>query len=1438
MDLREPSLVKAMLDRSVVLGIGLMIALLGIGAVGSYRSIQSLRRNAEWVNHTHEVEQNATDLEKSLFDSVLQVRGYCLHGDDASRDAIHEGLSRSQAELQNLKTQTSDNPEQQARIQAIRASAEKLRTTVQELETLKSQGSPLAAMATKDSSLTLDLDETRSRLLEFRTEESRLLMHREEDVGAALQTILISSVILFGMGLVLFSGIIELIRRNATTQEQQQLRILSEREQLTVTLANIDDAVVTVDPRGKITQWNLPAERLAGVSSAVAIGQHANSILKLVDELTAQPVALAVEEVLRTGVTRNVDSVSVVSAIDQRSTPVSVRISPVLGSDQTTEGAVIAIRDLNELRQLERSRTERARILSIRADIGLIVSHAGQTSRQLQTTATTICERLAAAATVIWIADSESRTLTRAAQTCTAEWEFIPTPLSADQNELLAGILPQTDPQRIAITSDQCELKWIGLGVEPQLHMWALPLCVEDHPLGVLAVYTLQPLSELTSSELSLVGAKISQFIVRRRTEEERQASEEMFRTLANSIPQLAWMARPDGFIFWYNQRWYDYTGTTLEQMQGWGWQSVHDPNELPHVLSTIKESFATGKPWEDTFPLRRHDGEFRWHLSRMLPVKDDQGRIRLWFGTNTDVTEQRNAEQRLRRVIDSMFSFVGILSPDGTLVETNQAPLIAAGLTRDDVIGRRFWDCHWWNYRDDVQNRIHQAFQRAVEGEWVRYDEEMQVKDNQHITIDVQFQPVFDGGKLLFVIPSGVDVTSRRRAEERLAASEKFLSSVLNGLASHIAVLDERGVILMVNDAWMRFADQNGLAASHYSVGQNYLEICAPATANCPAEAMEAAVGIRAVLEGKQPWFQMEYPCHSLTEKRWFQMRVDRLASPDSLRVVVSHENISARVLSEEATKFWSEQHRRLAEIALQLSASRGSEEILKSAARGARTLIHSQASETVQWDTNGSIASILEDLGPTTSTTEASILAATAWMRDQIRQSNQPLILSPKEARERSATSAQPQFDCLAVPLTNQIGQCIGTIRISGKFAGEYTRDDEAILVQLAQMTSVSLERASLYETIRQADERKDQFLAMLAHELRNPLSAISSATQLLQLCPDDAAQVQSTSELALRQCDHLKQLVDDLLDVSRISRGKLNIQTRRILLQDVIQHALETSQPAIALGKHRLTSDIVADPVYVNGDAVRLAQAVSNLIVNAAKYTPPGGQVSVRVRATAEVARIEVFDNGIGIPKAMLEQIFEMFTQVDASHSRSQGGLGIGLSLARTLVQMHGGTIQCFSDGENQGSTFTIQLPVVGAPDRISSNEQNAQFVAVRKRVLVVDDNRAAVHLLGRLLTTLGHEVETAHDGLSALGMIEQYQPEVVISDIGMPGMSGYELASSIRRLDTISMPVLIALSGYGQSEDRQAAFDAGFRFHLTKPVSLADLEKLMQELSTEG
>ena len=365
----------------------------------------------------------------------------------------------------------------------------------------------------------------------------------------------------------------------------------------------------------------------------------------------------------------------------------------------------------------------------------------------------------------------------------------------------------------------------------------------------------------------------------------------------------------------------------------------------------------------------------------------------------------------------------------------------------------------------------------------------------------------------------------------------------------------------------------------------------------------------------------------------------------------------------------------------------------------------------------------------------------------------------------------------------------------------------------------------------SLRRADQRKDEFLSTLAHELRNPLAPISTGLHLLTRVPDDPVQVHSVTAMMERQLNQLVRLVDDLLDVSRISTGKIMLQRERLDLRRVVETALETCAPLVARGGHRLHVTLPDEAVWVHGDLTRLAQALSNYVNNAAKYTPDGGRIAVALARAGESAVLTVSDNGAGLPADMLVRVFDMFTQLSPSLERSQGGLGIGLALVRSLVTLHGGTVSAQSPGVGKGSTFTITLPLVDALAHAGAALPQEPGAATPRRILVVDDNQDAADSMAMLLGIEGYEVRVEHSGQAALETAARFRPDVLFCDLGMPGMSGYEVAKFLRDDHRFDDVLLVAVSGWGAAADKERSRAAGFDAHLTKPAGADALVALL-------
>jgi two-component system CheB/CheR fusion protein len=407
----------------------------------------------------------------------------------------------------------------------------------------------------------------------------------------------------------------------------------------------------------------------------------------------------------------------------------------------------------------------------------------------------------------------------------------------------------------------------------------------------------------------------------------------------------------------------------------------------------------------------------------------------------------------------------------------------------------------------------------------------------------------------------------------------------------------------------------------------------------------------------------------------------------------------------------------------------------------------------------------------------------------------------------------------------------------------------DQPALLASFRDIT----ERKRLEETLRhqaealrEADRRKDEFLAMLAHELRNPLAPIHNAVHVMRLNGDDRQTLERMRDLVDQQVQHLARLVDDLLDVSRITRGKIRLRTEPVDLAAAIDRVVAAVRPMVDDRRQTLVVRLPARPVRLQADPTRLDQILVNLLNNASKYTDPGGRIELAAERLEDAVAIHVRDHGMGISPEMLPKVFDLFAQADTTLDRSQGGLGIGLTLVQRLVELHGGTIAAHSDGPGRGSEFVIRLPALKVPVPAEPPPRTAgrgasrhpQATGRRRRVLLVDDNVQAAESLALLVKLWGHDARIAHNGPDALAAARSYQPDVALLDIGLPGMDGYETARSLRAEPGLQDVLLVATTGYGRDEDRHRAREAGFHHHMVKPLDLDRLHDLLNTAEPAG
>jgi len=440
-------------------------------------------------------------------------------------------------------------------------------------------------------------------------------------------------------------------------------------------------------------------------------------------------------------------------------------------------------------------------------------------------------------------------------------------------------------------------------------------------------------------------------------------------------------------------------------------------------------------------------------------------------------------------------------------------------------------------------------------------------------------------------------------------------------------------------------------------------------------------------------------------------------------------------------------------------------------------------------------------------------------------------PVALRERIGLEVSQHGAAKHNTAVVLESLQLRNDLLGAIALERPADRPFEPSEATLLSALASRAAVALDNALLYRALQYADRQKNEFLSMLAHELRNPLAPIRTGLEILRLGGDQPDLLSSTCDIMERQVSHLVRLVDDLLDVSRITQGKIHLQLAEIDAAEVVRNALEISRPLIEARKHRLNVELPQSPITLRADLVRLTQVVSNLVNNAAKYTEDGGRIVVSLSVEDRMAKIAVRDTGVGIPPDILAHVFDLFVQADRSLDRSAGGLGVGLTLARHLIYLHGGTIHATSEGPGEGSEFAVRLPFVEQSAPVAELAEPRWSLDRRAtRIAIVDDNADGADCLAKLLSTEGHEVRVAFDGLAGLEVVREWEPELVLLDLGLPGIDGIEVARRLRDQMASRAPLLVAVTGYcrAAADDQQmAVFDA----RLVKPVQLQDLRSLL-------
>jgi len=787
-----------------------------------------------------------------------------------------------------------------------------------------------------------------------------------------------------------------------------------------------------------------------------------------------------------------------------------------------------------------------------------------------------------------------------------------------------------------------------------------------------------------------------------------------------------------------------------------------------------------------------------------------------------------RTSEQELADLFDRAALGIHWVGPDGTILRVNRAELDLLGYERHEYVGR-----HVAEFHENVEV-IEDILRRLGAGETVRDREaRLRCKDGSVKDVVINSNVRWDNGRFVHTRCFTHDVTERKRAERDQALLAAIVKSSDDAIISK--TLD--GIITSWNAGAARLY---GFTAEE-AVGQ-------PITIVIPQERWSEEDVILERLRRGEGIDHFE-TVRKARDGRLIEVSLTTSPIRDRAGRIIGASKVARDITARKRTE------RRLATQDAVTRALADSAALSEAAPR-----ILGAVCEHLGWEVGG-FWSVDSREGVLRCSEVWAAPGQTEFKEECRRRTFGPGMGLPgrvwagrkavwiEDVTEdanfcRSAAAERAGLHgALGFPIMLG-GEVLGVIEF---FSPAIREPDEDLLEMMTGIGSqvgqfierkhAELENVRLVEALKTADRRKDEFLATLAHELRNPLAPIRNTVDLLRARDSEIPELRRPREILERQVHQLTRLVDDLLDVSRITQGKVELRKERIDLASIVNGALEVSRSLIEQMGHRLTVSLPPEPIVMEADPTRLTQVLANLLNNAAKYTEQGGSLCLSAEVEGAQIVIAVRDTGMGIPAAKLPQVFEMFTQLDPAVDRSQGGLGIGLTLVKNLVEMHGGTVEAHSAGIGKGSEFIVRIPLAPetppAPQREAPPRRELSPAVTPRRILVVDDNRDAVESLAELLTLFGHEVETAHDGMAAVRAAAAFRPEAVILDIGLPGLDGYEAARRIRDQPEGGGMLLIALTGRGQEEDRRRSKEAGFDYHVTKPLEIETLEQLLRE-----
>lgn len=869
------------------------------------------------------------------------------------------------------------------------------------------------------------------------------------------------------------------------------------------------------------------------------------------------------------------------------------------------------------------------------------------------------------------------------------------------------------------------------------------------------------------------------------------------------------------------------------------GWSSEEVVGKSIDVMFT-PEDVAVGRI-EDEFALAAKTGyaqDPRWHVRKdgsrffaegvTTAFRDDAGRLQGYGKIFRDTTAQRMAEDALRQnreqlqlVLNSAGDGIYSTAADGSCSLMNPAGAAMLGYQPEELVGRAIHDLIHHHHADGSPYPLEECpiAQAAQARAAVSVDDEVfWRKDGVPVSVRYSVNPMLgDDGSISGAVVAFTNITARKQAEAALRESEERLRFVMDCMPQKTFTATPSGEISYFNPPWKEFT---GVALAEI-LSWGWTRLIHP-------DDLEESLQVwKGSAQTGEP-FQMEHRLRDSDGHYHWHLSRSLPMRDDAGQVLMwvgSTTDIQDLKTAEFelGEKLRSEQRHAalltdLAAASRAMNAVLSVEAIIKILAEQAREILG--AHQAIVSLTAGNLSSL--------DTASLPDNHGDDWAAQSGEEFN-----VYKEQGAAGEQSAPALSGGLTVPLVGLGDKGLGTVQVFDKGQGEFSEEDEVILAQLAAIAAVGIQNASLYDSLREQDQRKNEFLATLAHELRNPLAPLRTGLDLLRFSESDERTLKVRGMME-RQLDHMVRLVDDLMDVSRVSRGKVELKRSPIPLRTVVDTAVEATASLIEAANHKLVMAVPDDAIYVNGDLTRLAQVLNNLLNNAAKYTPSGGTIELSAELEENWIVIRVADNGVGLSKRMLPKVFDLFTQAGPSLNEFQSGLGIGLSLVKKLVEMHGGSVMAESEGIGKGSTFTVKLPTAQESARWSepSAEPGNTTEPPGRRILVVDDNIDAAEALAMLLELGGHQVRVAHNGAGAKKVAHDFLPDAAFLDLGLPDFSGHEVATAMREDAELKDIVLIAVTGWGSEEDRRRSRAAGFDLHLTKPVSASAVSAALE------